>query len=204
MSVTPTALAATTTALQQNQVNQKAEATTGENTRVNVLAAAKQQLNVQILEASAKVSLTAGDNSQSLVFRAAIDRINELLAPEFGSNAIQNAAASQDNSPQATADRILSMSTGFYDAYARQHPGEDPENVANNFVSLIRGGFEKGFNEAKNILEGLSVLNGDVASGIAQTYELVQKGYDDFLAAKLATFSPNPTVANPTAVNPTA
>jgi hypothetical protein len=210
MAVTPTALAATTTALQQNQQsqqnqqNQRAEAATGENTRVNVLAAAKQQLNVQILEASAQVSLTAGDNSQSLVFRAAIDRINELLSPEFGPDALQTPTANQDNSPQATAERILSMSTGFYESYAQQHEGEAPEDIANNFVSLIRGGFEQGFNEASNILEGLRVLNGDVASGISQTYELVQKGYDDFLAAKLATFSPNTTAANPTSVNPLA
>ncbi|MFV0371707.1 MAG: DUF5610 domain-containing protein [Azonexus sp.] len=147
-------------------------------------AAARQQLNVQILEASAKVSLSAGNNSQALLFRSAIERINEILAPELGSDAIQNAAA-QDNSAEATAQRILSLSTGFYDAYAAKRP-DDPEQVARDFVDLLRGGFEKGFGEARQTLQGLNVFNSDVESGVMKTYELVHKGYDDFLAGKLA------------------
>ncbi|MDR0736378.1 MAG: DUF5610 domain-containing protein [Zoogloeaceae bacterium] len=157
-------------------------------------ADAKHQLNVQILEASAKVSLTAGDDPLSLVFRSAIDRINELLSPEFGPNALQNAAG-QDNSAEATAERILSLSTAFYDGYARQHPGEDPEETARNFVALIRGGFEKGFGEAQNILEGLGVFNGEVKSGVMKTWELVQQGYDDFLAGKLEAIANKPVEA---------
>jgi hypothetical protein len=151
------------------------------NKKVNVALAAKQQLNVSILQASAQVSISAGDQPQALLFRSAIDRINDLLASELGPNAIQNAAVSQDNSPEATAGRILSLSTGFYDSYARQHPGEDPEQVAQNFVDVIRGGFERGYNEARNILEGLGVFAGEVRSGVERTFELVQKGYDDFL-----------------------
>lgn len=161
-----------------------AAAQTERETPVSSRTAARQQLNVQILEASAKVSLSAGDNSQALLFRSAIERINEILAPELGSNAIQNAAA-QDNSAEATAQRILSLSTGFYDAYAAKRPNDDPEQVAKDFVDLIRGGFEKGFGEARQILQGLNVFNGDVESGVMKTYELVNKGYDDFLASKL-------------------
>jgi hypothetical protein len=151
------------------------------NKKVNVALVAKQQLNISILQASAQVSISAGDQPQSLLFRSAIDRINDLLAPELGSNAIQNAAVSQDNSPEATAGRILSLSTGFYDSYAKQHPGEDPEQVAQNFVNVIRKGFEQGYREATNILEGLGVFTGNVKSGVESTFDLVQKGYDDFL-----------------------
>jgi hypothetical protein len=147
---------------------------------------ARQQLNVQILEASTKVSLTAGNNEQALLFRSAIERINEILAPELGPNALQGVATGQDNSPEATAGRIVSLSTAFFDGYAKQHPGEDPEKLASDFVALIRGGFEKGFNEARDILEGLKVFEGDVKSGVLKTYELVHQGYDDFLANKLA------------------
>ncbi|MDR2113422.1 MAG: DUF5610 domain-containing protein [Candidatus Accumulibacter sp.] len=162
-------------------------------------AALKQQLNVQILEASAKVSLTAGDQPLALVFRSAIDRINELLGPELrepepGAGALPEVAA-QDNSAEATAGRILSISTGFYESYAQQHAGEDPEAIAKNFVSLIRGGFEKGFGEARNILEGMNVFNGEVQSGVMKTYDLVQKGYDDFLNEKLAAIQPKVTDA---------
>lgn len=144
----------------------------------------RDEQNLQILQASAEVSLKAGNQSQALLFRSAIERINELLAPTLGPDAIQ-AKMSEDNSPEATAQRILSLSTGFFDAYARQRPDDDPEQVATDFVNLIRGGFERGFNEAKEILQGLQVFGGDIESGVMKTYELVQKGYDDFLAGKL-------------------
>jgi hypothetical protein len=163
--------------------SENAEAAAGK--RVNVALAAKQQLNVSILQASAQVSISAGDQPQALLFRSAIDHINSLLAPELGPNAIQNAAISQDNSPEATAGRILSISTGFYDSYARQHPGEDPEQVAQNFVNVIRKGFEQGYGEATNILEGLGVFAGEARSGVENTYALVQNGYDDFLSRTL-------------------
>lgn len=151
---------------------------------VSAAASSRNRLNVQILQSSLEVSIQSGGKSQELVFRAAIDRINELLAPELGPDAIQGAMG-QDNSPEATAGRILSLSTGFYDAYAAQHPGADGDQLVRNFVDLIRGGFEKGFNEAKDILKGLDVLSGDVESGIMKTFDLVQKGLDDFLAARL-------------------
>jgi hypothetical protein len=181
MSITPTAAA-----VQPPQEKTEAvRAKPAQTAQINQTAL-KQQFNVQILEASAKVSITAGDKSQALVFRSAIDRINELLTPELGVNALQNTVANGvDASPEATAERIVSLSTAFYEGYARQHPDKDPEKLATDFVNLIRGGFEKGFGEARDILQGLKVFEGDVQSGVLKTYDLVQKGYDDFLAGKL-------------------
>lgn len=147
-------------------------------------AAVRDRLNVRILQSSLEVSIQAGEKSQALVFRSAIDRINELLAPEMGPDAIQGALG-EDNSAEATAGRILSLSTGFFETYAAQRPGDDAQEVAKDFVALIRGGFEKGFNDAKDILKGLDVLGGDIESGIMKTFELVQQGLDDFLAGKL-------------------
>lgn len=146
----------------------------------------RTQLGAKILQASLDVSIGAGDNSMALLYRTAIDNINELLAPEFGPNALQ-AAMQQDNSPEATADRILSQSTAFFDAYARQHPNKDPEETVRDFVSIIRGGFEKGYAEAANILTGLGVMGegSSIAAEIGKTFELVQKGYDDFLQNRL-------------------
>lgn len=147
----------------------------------------KAVLNGQILQASLQVSIKSGNDGLALLYRSAVEHINNVLAPELGPDAI-NKAMGQDNSAEATAGRILSMSTGFYEAYAARYPNKDPETVARDFVQLIRGGFEKGFAEAKNILDGLNVLGegSSVAAGIAKTYELVQKGYDDFLQTKLA------------------
>ncbi|MFA7607212.1 MAG: DUF5610 domain-containing protein [Rhodocyclaceae bacterium] len=148
-------------------------------------ASARRAQNAQIMQASLQVSLKSGNDAQALLFRSAIDAINEHLAPVMGNNAIQNAAASQDNSAEATAGRILDFATGFFDAYAAQRPNDDPEQVARDFVDLIRGGFEKGFGEARDILSGLGVFAGDVESGVMKTHELVHKGLDDFLASKL-------------------
>jgi hypothetical protein len=155
------------------------------NGRVNVALAARQQLNMSIVQSSTQVSISAGNEPQALLFRSAVDRINEMLAPELGQNASQNTAIGQDNSPEATAERIVSMTTGFYDSYARQHPGEDPEQVAQNFVNTIQRGFEQGYGEAANILEGLGVFSGNVRSGAERTSELVRQGYDDFLSKTL-------------------
>ena len=160
--------------------------------------AVRQQTNMQILQSSVDLSVKSGDRSQELVFRTAIEALNEVLAPTAGPNAIQN-AMSQDNSAEATANRILKLSTGFFGAYAAQHPGEDPDKVASQFVDLIRGGFERGFKEASKILSGLGVLGGDIASGINKTYELVHKGLDDFLAAN--TRAGKDTAAAPTSAN---
>lgn len=157
----------------------------------------RAQLNTQILQASMEVSISAGDNSMALLYRTAIDSINEQLAPELGPNALQGAMG-QDNSAEATAGRILSQSTAFFDAYARQYPDAEPEEVLRNFVSTIRGGFEKGYNEAANILSGLGVMGegSAIAADIGKTFELVQKGYDDFLQTKLQALQGNPVDEN--------
>ncbi len=157
------------------------------STSAGISQAVQQSVNMQILQASARVSLIAGEQSLTLLYRSAIDRINDALAPQLGPNAIQNAIASGvDTSPEATANRILSFSTAFFEKYAAQNPGKDPDRLVSDFVALIRGGFEKGFNEAKKILDGLGVLKGGIADGIQQTWDLVQKGYDNFLASKLS------------------
>ncbi|NLC08689.1 MAG: DUF5610 domain-containing protein [Gammaproteobacteria bacterium] len=146
----------------------------------------RTQLGAQILQASLDVSISAGNDGLALLYRTAIEHINEQLAPELGPNALQG-AMQQDNSAEATAERILSQSTAFFDAYARQHPNEEPEEVVRNFVNLIRGGFEQGYHEAANILSGLGVMGegSNIAAEIGKTFELVQKGYDEFLQTKL-------------------
>lgn len=78
------------------------------------------------------------------------------------------------------------MSMAFFDAYAAHYPDKDLAEVAQDFVHVIRGGFEHGYQEAENILNSLGVLPDAavVAEGIAKTFELVHKGYDDWLHRK--------------------
>lgn len=128
------------------------------------------------------VAINAGNEPLALLLKSAINGINEELQPTLGKDAIANAAASQDNTPEAIAQRILSLSTAFYDAYREQNKLEDNAPSREQFIGVIRGGFEKGFKEAQDVLEGLKVLGGDVAAGIDKTFALVMQGYDDFAA----------------------
>ena len=146
-------------------------------------AQARLQLNASIVQASLTVSIGAQDDPLALLLKSALTGINEALRGQFGDNAIQN-AMSQDNTPEGTAGRIVSLSTAFYGAYQKQHAGEDPDQMLSNFMATIKGGMEQGFQEARDILTGLSVLNGDIAGNVDKTYTLVQKGYADFEAAQ--------------------
>jgi hypothetical protein len=146
-------------------------------------AQARLQLNASIVQASLTVSIGAQDDPLALLLKSALTGINEALRGQLGDNAIENAMG-QDNTPDGTAGRIVALSTAFYGAYQKQHAGEDPEQMLSNFMATIKGGMEQGFKEARDILGGLNVLNGDIAANIDKTYQLVQKGYADFEAAQ--------------------
>lgn len=146
----------------------------------------KHLRNTQVLEASLQVSIQTGNESLALLYRAAVDEINTVLEPDLGPNAIQNAIP-QDNSPEATAGRIVSLSLAMFNSFAARHPDKDLAQVAKDFVNKVQGGFEQGYQEAQNILNKLGVLPDvtAVADGIARTHELVLKGYDDWLNNQL-------------------
>ena len=156
-------------------------------------ARAKLQLNVSIMEASATISIGVGGNPQALLYKSAITSINEALRAELGENAVQNAAR-QDNSPQATADRIVSLASGFYDVFRRQNPQMEDDAALQKFMDAVKGGVEQGFKEARDILKGLNALGGDVAADIDKTYEFVMKGFDSF-AARVAQPAPEKEAA---------
>jgi hypothetical protein len=134
------------------------------------------------VQASLSVAISSQNEPLALLFKTAIDSLNKTLAPTLGENAIQN-AVNQDNTPEGTSGRIVSISTGFFAAYKKQKPELSDADALTQFMATIRGGFEKGFKQATDILGGLKVLNGDIALNIAKTYQLVIKGYADFEAS---------------------
>lgn len=148
----------------------------------NPRVSAREELNSSIIQSSIDVSISTKNEPLTLLLKSAINGINDVLKPEFGENAIQNAVG-QDNTPEGTAGRIVSLSTGFFEAFKANHAGEDEAEVLKSFMSTIRGGFEQGFKEASDILKGMNVLNGDIATNIEKTYALVQKGFADFEAS---------------------
>jgi hypothetical protein len=160
----------------------------------SAMAKSKASLNSAIVQTSLNVAISSGNDPLALLYKTAIQGINEALAPELGDDAIQNAAGGQDNSAEATASRIISMSTAFYDKYLEKNKLEDNEESRGKFIDVISAGFEKGFKEAQDILGGLKVLQGDVAAGIDKTHELVLKGFADFRAGTKPTVDGQPSI----------
>src|SRR5450830_1177158 len=119
----------------------------------------KQQLNASILQASLEVSISSQNDPLSLVYKSAIENLNDIIKPQMGDNAIQT-AASQDNSPEATAGRILSFIKSTFQMFSLNNSksadgtdatnspdtgtgtGTDTDNNAafDNFMSLIQKG----------------------------------------------------------------
>lgn len=143
-------------------------------------AGAKAQFNLSIVQASLEVSLQTQNDPLSLVYKTAIENINDVLRPQLGDNAIQN-TASQDNTPEATAGRIVSFITNMFDLFKKNNPDKDDSSNIDDYMKLIFKGVDQGFKEARGILESLSVLQGDIADNIDKTYDLVQKSLNDFI-----------------------
>ncbi len=179
---------------QQGAIDNSSSASPVESIRVQI----RRQSNAAILQASQQVSLQSGNEPLALLYSAAIDAINEKLAPELGENALQRGIdEGVDVSPQATADRIVSLTTALFGRYQDSNTELSFEDQVNRFVEVISQGIEQGFNEARDILDGLGVLEGDIAADIDTTFELVQLGLQEFSDRQLGlTVEPEPAAAN--------
>lgn len=157
--------------------NKKSEAAQAPNATLN-----KKRLNASILQASIKYEGTIANQPQTLLLKTALQGINEALKElGFEKTIEQGIDEAIDVSPEATADRIVAFSTNFFPLYLDQNPQMDEQEALTKFVDIISGGIDQGFGEAKEILTGLNVLEGDIASNIDKTYELVQQGLTDFI-----------------------
>ena len=162
------------------QVSELAHAKNAYNAQETSSVTAKKQFNAAILQSAVDVS--AGSKFLSLTFKTAIQGINDALKETLGDNAIQNAYDSGlDVSPEATAGRIVSLSTSFFGSYQKQHPELSQADALTKFTDIIGSGINTGFGEARDILSGLQVLEGDIASNIDLTYDLVQQKLTSFI-----------------------
>jgi hypothetical protein len=143
-------------------------------------------MNNSILAAQEEVSIAAGDKSMALLYRAAIEAINEELAPTLGENSVQKSIESGvDYSPEATADRIVSFATNFFSVHQQQNKSMGFDEQVSSFMVKIGDAIDQGFKEASDILSGLKVLEGDIAAGVDQTYELIQQKLAQFQQDRL-------------------
>jgi len=166
----------------EQQVSALANEKKTEEVQEPISVTSKQQLNAAIIESSLKFNNTVGDQPLSLLLKTALQGINEALKEGGIDSSVGDAYESGlDFSPEATAERIVSFSTQFLSSYRDQHPEMSEEESLISFVEIISGGIDQGFSEAKDILGGLKVLEGEIASNIDKTYELVQKGLQSFV-----------------------
>jgi len=146
----------------------------------------RQQVNANIMESQLKLSTGESDNSMKLLYKTAIDGINKELEAEFGPNAAEKIKqAGIDTSPEATADRIVGFATGFYQQFKQQNPDMAEEERLDKFLSIVGGGVDTGFADARKVLDGLGVLNGKISDDIDKTYGLIQDGFAKFRDAIL-------------------
>ena len=98
------------------------------------------------------------------------NRLTERLGLEPGALA----GKTNDYTPEKVAGRIL----GFIEQrlQTEQAAGADPAKLQ-SLLEQARSGVEKGFAEARKILDGMGVLQGKVASDIDDTYQKIQDGF---------------------------
>ncbi|WP_019617108.1 DUF5610 domain-containing protein [Psychromonas ossibalaenae] len=164
------------------QISELAHAKNAEKLQTPISVSNKKQLNAAILQSTLEFSETIADKPLSLVLKTALQGINEALQEMGVETKVEEAYDSGlDVSPEATAERIVSFSTQFFSLYHEQHPEMQEQEALSSFIAVIGGGIDQGFSEARDILQGLNVLEGDIASNIDKTYELVQQGLQSFL-----------------------
>ncbi|VAW75660.1 hypothetical protein MNBD_GAMMA15-913 [hydrothermal vent metagenome] len=99
-----------------------------------------------------------------------LDSLDKVLSAN-GASGLDRNADTDAYSPEKVAERIL----GFIESVVGQEPDKGKRS---ELLDQARAGVEKGFAEARDILEGLGVLNGDVAGNVDRTYELIQGGLE--------------------------
>ncbi|WP_068826003.1 DUF5610 domain-containing protein [Pseudomonas sp. BMS12] len=120
----------------------------------------------------ARSSLPAGFNAP----RTQVDAQNALanrLAERLGLEPGALRGKSEDFTPDKVADRVL----GFIEQRLQSEAaaGADPAKLE-SLLSQAREGVEKGFAEARKILDGMGALKGKVADDIDATYDKIQDG----------------------------
>lgn len=95
------------------------------------------------------------------------------LADKLGLPATTTSSQREDFTPEKVAERVL----GFIEQRLQREAaaGADSDKLE-TMLSQAREGVEKGFAEARKILDNMGVLQGQVASDIDDTYSRIQDG----------------------------
>lgn len=139
----------------------------------------KAHINAQIIASHEKLTFSIKNNELSLIYKSAIEQLNEILSPILGEEGL-SAVEPDDYTPEAVAERIVQFSTAFFEAYKTRNPEMSEAEALDNFMEIIEGAIAQGIGEAKEILEGMKVLEGGVETDIEKTYALIKEGLQSF------------------------
>jgi hypothetical protein len=141
-------------------------------------ASARQQIDQNAASKEAAVSdrVELSVNSQYTANRI-FEEIAARVAEKFGVDAAAQIQFNPnlDTSSEATAERIFTFATGFYQNYREQNAGEDEEETLTRFTSIVRDAIDRGFDEARGILTGLSGFTPGIEDTINETYQRLQE-----------------------------
>jgi len=93
---------------------------------------------------------------------------------------LDSIAEDADRSAEGTARRILGGITGYIFGAFRLARGELAREDIDTFEREALRGFERGFGQAQELLEGLGVLSRELAGELGETAELVRGGIREF------------------------
>ncbi|MDP2698703.1 DUF5610 domain-containing protein [Thalassospira sp.] len=138
-----------------------------------------------------KVSLSS-QSTNLLSADQIVSAINESLS---SSGLSVNGVNPDDYTPEAVADRILSLAS---DVIANNAGSEDE---AREIFAQVKTGVERGLEQAREILDGLGALNGTVASNVDDTEQRLQDGLNS-LEARLTELLGRPEATERTDITP--
>jgi hypothetical protein len=154
-----------TQSVRTTNTNKITEHKTAKNTRDEAVIAQIDRVNVHVKNASKGLAVLAKEVLKSL---------NEILKQDLPEGVY--GLKPENHTPEATAQRIVDGTTALFSVFAKQNPNLEGEELIDKFMSTIRGGIEKGYNEAVGILEAIDAFQIDgVESGIQETMRLVDE-----------------------------
>jgi len=137
--------------------------------------------NISSSNSSSTIGIDFSNSYKSLSIEAQeiINAINEHLKTSLPEG-VQSLTAEESTS-EATANRIVSAVTGLFANYQKANSNLGTEEMLNKFMSAVKSGVDKGYQDAFEILDGLGAFKYDgVQSDIEKTIELVHEKLDSF------------------------
>jgi len=154
----------------------------------------KQHFQVQIKTQVERSALEIDMAPQKIVGAQVLDKLGKVLNTEgLGLTGLEK----EDFTPEKVSDRIMSSIQAAYGQFRQAQPDAD----ADKFFSEVKEGLEKGFSEAKDILQGLGVLQGKVAEDVGKTEDLTMQGLDKLASQEKLASQDKLTSKDDSAVN---